>query len=148
MWLDPGEGSSDYLPSLAFASVHASECNTKDCRCASGFASRGPAGENLSAARRLHRRADRRSPQLQVLGAVLTTFRPDVVMLNFGVHWHHSDIALRGKYRDDLDRALEALATYHVSASSSHVPPLLLYRETLPQHFATKEHLSGPEPAQ
>ena len=79
-----------------------------------------------------------RGGQIPLLANMLRVQRPVIVVANFGVHWHYEQ--LKG---GELSKATAALLGTLVAYGKerardrSALPPLLLFRETFPQHFPT-----------
>ena len=88
-------------------------------------------------------------PLASALARTLRHYRPDVVVMNYGVHWNGAQLP-GGAYISEVEAAMSALSTYagawrseaptHTksaggSLGGSQPAPLLFWRETAPQHF-------------
>ena len=74
--------------------------------------------------------------QMAALTRFMTRFDPHIVVANFGIHWHGRQVA-DGTYSRDVGKLLVAMVAYGAERIQRSSQPLLLYRETLPQHFPT-----------
>ena len=79
------------------------------------------------------------SPLRGKLERVLASFHPDIVVLNHGVHYHDAVIGRGTSYAFEVEQAMHALTQYGERHARYMSPPLLLWLETLPQHFDTPE---------
>ena len=62
--------------------------------------------------------------------------RADVLLVNLGVHWNDET---RQHYRRSLAATLARLAAFNRPPAGSASRQLALFRETLPQHFASRD---------
>lgn len=74
--------------------------------------------------------------QMAALTRFMNRFDPHIVVANFGIHWHGRQVA-DGTYSRDVGKLLVAMVAYGAERIQRSSQPLLLYRETLPQHFPT-----------
>jgi len=72
--------------------------------------------------------------QMAALTRFMAKFEPHIVVANFGIHWHGRQVA-DGTYSRDVRTLVLAMVDYGAERLRRSSQPLLLYRETLPQHF-------------
>ena len=75
-------------------------------------------------------------PNAKALGRTLRHYQPDVVVMNYGVHYNGAELP-GGAYHTAVKAAMRTLSAYaqRQKGGARGQPPLLLWRETLPQHF-------------
>lgn len=77
-------------------------------------------------------------PPLAYLQAVLRSLQPQIVVANYGVHWHGRQTSRAGTYARHITRLLDVLTNYSMQRRlQTGRRPLVVLRETLPQHFQT-----------
>lgn len=72
--------------------------------------------------------------QMAALTRFMAKFEPHIVVANFGIHWHVRHVT-DGTYSRDVRTLVLAMVHYGAERVRRSSQPLLLYRETLPQHF-------------
>ena len=74
-------------------------------------------------------------PPLHALSKLLRSQQPHIVVANYGVHWHGEQLQ-GGEYYNHTAALLATLTEYAGERARDKVSaPLLLLRETFPQHF-------------
>lgn len=100
------------VPTVQYFSLHTHTCGGTHAGCCRGDA-----------------------PPVQALAKFLRSRHPHIVVANYGVHWHGKQLP-GGEYYNDTARLLATLNEYAAErAKAKASAPLLLLRETFPQHF-------------
>ena len=73
------------------------------------------------------------APPVRALVRFLQAFKPDIVVTNYGVHWHGQQTETEGSYRHDVAHLITALD--HYGRGRDRVPLAVGMLETFPQHF-------------